>query len=161
MQQHTGDREELQVECQICGGPSSSSAVSQAARALAKRILIVDDDVANRALLEALVASMGYDYRSASDGLEALNCLDAEIDVVLLDIVMPGLDGYEVARRIRSGTSCQDVPIIMVSGLNCGEDRRKAQQAGANLFVSKPIDRLELGSSLRTLLNHTVEKSAW
>jgi CheY-like chemotaxis protein len=120
-----------------------------------KRILIVDDEESNRVLLEALLATLGYECCLASDGCEALVCLDPNIDLVLLDIVMPGLDGYEVARRIRSGGTCPDVPIIMVSGLNTAEDRLKAGQAGANFFVSKPVDQEQLLLSVSALLDDT------
>jgi CheY-like chemotaxis protein len=118
-----------------------------------KRILVVDDEARNRCLLEAIVGCMGYECQCASDGFEALACLNPEIDLVLLDIMMPGLDGFEVAQRIRSGDSCKDVPIIMVTGLNSMEDRHKASQVGANVFVTKPIDQRQLRLSISTLLN--------
>lgn len=123
-----------------------------------KRVLIVDDERENRVLLRAVLESLGYDVRFAVDGLSALDNLDHDIDLVLLDIMMPGLDGYEVARRIRSGASCPDIPIIMASGLNSGEIRRKAFEAGANVFLSKPIDQRLLQASLRALLNQPVER---
>jgi CheY-like chemotaxis protein len=118
-----------------------------------KRILIVDDDEGNRSLLEALLASSGYQCCLASDGWEALGCLAPNIDLVLLDIVMPGLDGYEVARQIRAGRACPDVPIVMVSGLDSTEDRLKAEQAGANFFVTKPVDQAQLRSRISALLD--------
>ncbi|MFH0824782.1 MAG: response regulator [Pseudomonadota bacterium] len=118
-----------------------------------KLILIVDDEAANRILLEAILDCMGYMYRSAGDGFEALACLSPEFDLILLDVMMPGLNGFEVAQRIRNGDSCQDIPIIMVTGLNTEEDRRAALQAGANAFVTKPIDRRELGLSISSLLD--------
>lgn len=124
-----------------------------------KQILIVDDEPRNRLLLEALLAGMGYQCCMAGDGFEALDRLNPEIDLVLLDIMMPGLSGYEVAQRIRAGSSCQHVPIIMVSALNSEEDRFKAEQAGANEFVTKPIDRLQLGLSISALLNVSSEGS--
>lgn len=125
-----------------------------------KRVLIVDDEPENRVFLKAVVESMGYDCRFAVDGFSALDKLDHDIDLVLLDIMMPGLDGYEVARLIRSGPSCRDVPIVMVSGLGSGEIRRKAFEAGANVFLSKPIDQHLLQASLRALLKHPAERCA-
>jgi len=119
----------------------------------AKRILIVDDEVWNRFLFEALLEGMGYQWQCAGDGFEALACLSPEIDLVLLDVMMPGLDGFEVARRIRSGCSCPDVPIIMVTALGSAEDRVRAAEAGANAFVTKPINKLELRMSIASLLS--------
>ena len=118
-----------------------------------KRILIVDDEAGNRVLLEALMTSMGYQCLLASNGFEALDCLGPGIDLVLLDIMMPGLDGCEVARRIRCGAWCQGIPIIMVSGLNSAEDRLRAEQAGATMFVSKPINGAELRLNVSSLLS--------
>lgn len=117
-----------------------------------KRILIVDDEDKNRDLLEAIVACMGHESQCARDGYEALSSLNADIDLVLLDAMMPGLDGFQVAQRIRSGHFCQDVPIIMVTGLTSVEDRQRASQAGANEFVTKPIDQRGLRLSISTLL---------
>jgi CheY-like chemotaxis protein len=118
-----------------------------------KRILIVDDEILNRCLLEAMLEPMGFQAQCASDGLEALECLSPEIDLILLDVMMPGLDGFEVARRIRCGDSCQNVPIIMVTGLSSAEDRMRAEEAGADAFVTKPIDQLELRVAITALLN--------
>lgn len=106
----------------------------------AKQILIVDDDILAQWLLEALIEHMGYRALVAHDGFEALGILSPEIDLILLDIVMPGLDGFEVIQRIRCGDSCQDVPIIVVIGLSGEERRKKASHLGANDFLSKPID---------------------
>lgn len=118
-----------------------------------KQILIVDDDILTLWLLEAVIEHMGYKALVAHDGFEALAILSPEIDLILLDIVMPGLDGFEVIQRIRCGDSCQDVPIIVVSGLGGEECRKKAERLGANDFVSKPIDRHELQPKVTALLN--------
>ena len=119
----------------------------------AKRILVVDDVDHNRMLLEGLVESFGYAVETARDGLDALAKLPLDIDLILLDVMMPGIDGYEVARRVRADASYGHVPIIMVTALDSREDRVRAVQAGANDFIAKPVDKTELvvriGSQLR------------
>lgn len=109
-----------------------------------KRILVVEDNVRDRNLLAAILESLGYDCELACDGAEALDKLDRSVDLVLLDVQMPGLDGFEVARRIRALPTYEDVPIIMVTVLTDREDRIRGVTVGANDFISKPIDRTEL-----------------
>src|SRR5579862_8301700 len=108
------------------------------------RILIVDDEELNRLLLEGILETFGYEYRSAANGEEALRLLDEEIDLVLLDVNMPQLTGFDVVRKIRSGTRCSDVPVVMVTALSSMQDRLAAVEAGANDFISKPLDQTEL-----------------
>jgi putative two-component system response regulator len=110
----------------------------------AHRILVVDDVEQNVMLLGGLVRSLGYEVETARDGLEALAKLALGVDLVLLDVMMPGLDGYEVARRVRAEPRTKDLPIIMVTVLDSREDRVKAIQAGASDFIAKPVDKTEL-----------------
>jgi putative two-component system response regulator len=110
----------------------------------ARRILVVDDVEQNVALLGGLVRTLGYEVETARDGLEALAKLALGIDLVLLDVMMPGLDGYEVARRVRADPRTKDLPIILVTVLDSREDRVKAIQAGASDFIAKPVDKTEL-----------------
>ncbi|HVR11137.1 MAG TPA: HD domain-containing phosphohydrolase [Thermoanaerobaculia bacterium] len=110
----------------------------------AQRILVVDDVEQNLALLGGLVRTLGYEVETARDGLEALAKLVLGFDLVLLDVMMPGLDGYEVARRVRADPRTQDLPIILVTVLDSREDRVKAIQAGASDFIAKPVDKTEL-----------------
>ena len=117
-----------------------------------KRILIVDDEERNRKLLRAMLKTLGYSSEAASDGFEALSKIRAGFDVVLLDVMMPGMDGFQVVRRIREQPDCGDIPIIMVTILNSKEDRLKAAEVGANDFISKPIDEVELRVRLASLL---------
>ncbi|MBI5569032.1 MAG: response regulator [Desulfomonile tiedjei] len=117
-----------------------------------KRILVVDDEEANRCLLEAILITLGYEPVIVRDGYEALEVLQPTIDLVLLDVMMPGLDGFEVTRTIRSQSECSDVPIVMVTGLASREDRLRAAEAGANDFITKPIDQVELRIRLKSLL---------
>ena len=106
----------------------------------------------DRNLLAAILESLGYASESASGGAQALEKLDNSIDLVLLDVQMPEMDGYEVARQMRGHPECGDVPIIMVTILNEREDRIRGVTAGANDFISKPIDRTELQVRIRSLL---------
>ena len=117
-----------------------------------KRILVVDDEERNRELLEALLASFGHEVEMAGDGIEALAKLSLDIDLVLLDVMMPGMDGFEVAQRIRAEMHAQDLPIIMVTALTSNEDRLRAVEAGANDFIAKPIDQTELHVRTTSLL---------
>lgn len=117
-----------------------------------KRILIVDDEVEYRRALEQALKSIGYDLETAEDGAQALDIIGPHIDMVLLDVMMPGMDGFEITRRIRKKPGCEDIPVIVVTLLDSREDRLSAVKAGANDFVSKPIDTLELKVRMRSLL---------
>ncbi|MFH1118170.1 MAG: sigma 54-interacting transcriptional regulator [Pseudomonadota bacterium] len=117
-----------------------------------KRILLVDDEQPNLDLLEAMLEPLGYETIKAMDGNQALSMLTPEIDLVLLDVMMPGIDGYEVARRIREHPDYGHIPIIMVTSLREREDKLRAAEAGANDFISKPIDKVELRVRTASLL---------
>jgi len=117
-----------------------------------KRILIVDDVELNRELLEDMVASLGHKPEMARDGVEALAKLKLDIDLVLLDVMMPVMDGFEVARRIRQDPDTSDLPIVMVTALTSKEDRLLSVQAGANDFITKPVDKTELQVRTESLL---------
>jgi CheY-like chemotaxis protein len=109
-----------------------------------KRILVVDDEKPNIIVLQAMLKALGHDSESAENGHEALEKLASDIDLVLLDVMMPEMDGFEVAQRIREHPECSDVPIIMVTILTSREDRLRAVEAGANDFITKPVDKVEL-----------------
>jgi PAS domain S-box-containing protein len=109
-----------------------------------KKILLVDDDAVSSKSMDHVLRSFGYSAVIASDGREALEKMNDAVELVLLDVVMPGMDGFEVARLIREHPEYGDVPIIMVTSLTGKADRLIAVQAGANDFVTKPIDRVEL-----------------
>jgi len=117
-----------------------------------KRVLVVDDEASNRELLEALLTELGHDVDMAADGSAALAQLDPSHDLVLLDVMMPGIDGYEVARRIRNESSVPDIPICMVTALSGKEERLRAVEAGANDFIAMPIDKTELKVRTASLL---------
>jgi len=117
-----------------------------------KRVLVVDDEIANRELLEALLTVMGHDVDLAASGEETLAKLDLSHDLILLDVMMPGIDGFEVTRRIRMGTVTSDIPICMVTALMDNDLRLRAVEAGANDFITKPIDMTELRIRVTSLL---------
>jgi PAS domain S-box-containing protein len=116
-------------------------------------ILIVDDQPQNIELLEAYLAPQDYEIITAANGEEALEKLSGnQIDLMLLDIMMPGMDGFEVTRRVRQDDIHRLLPIILVTALREKEDRVKGIEAGCDDFISKPVDRMELLARVRALL---------
>lgn len=117
------------------------------------RILIVDDEVQNRRLLDALLKSGGHVTESAGNGEEALKLVASfRPDLILLDIMLPGIDGFEVASRLKLDPATHAIPIIMVTTLDDRDSRMRALQIGAEEFIQKPVDRAELWVRVRNLL---------
>jgi putative two-component system response regulator len=117
-----------------------------------RRILVVDDVEENRVMLGTLAEALGYHVETAKDGLEALVKLAGGFDLVLLDVMMPGPSGFDVLRRIRHDTKWHDLPVIMVTALDSRADRLEAVAAGANDFISKPVDKTELSVRVESQL---------
>jgi len=116
-------------------------------------ILVVDDVEANRSLLENFLGHLDCRVTDAADGQSALAAADRQPpDLVLLDAQMPGLDGFEVCRRLKAAPATRLTPVVMVTSLSAVNDRVKALQAGADDFLSKPIDRVELVARVQSLL---------
>ncbi len=116
-------------------------------------ILIIDDLPQNIELLEAYLIPQGYEIVNAANGEETLEKLSVEeIDLILLDVMMPGMDGFEVTRRIRQDPAHRLLPIILVTALRDTEDRVKGIEAGCDDFISKPVDKTELLARVRSLL---------
>ncbi len=117
------------------------------------RILIVDDQAAARLALTTLLRREGFDVHETSSGTEALaQCSSFRPDLILLDIVMPGMSGFEVCRRIKATPETRLTPVVLITGLTETEDRIKGINAGADDFLSKPIDMNELLARTRSLL---------
>lgn len=116
------------------------------------RVLVVDDVAANVKLLEARLAAEYFEVRTASNGPEALRiCTREETDVVLLDVMMPGMDGFEVCRKLKAEPRTQHIPVIMVTALDQPGDRVRGLQAGADDFLTKPVDDLALITRVKNL----------
>ncbi|MCP4542265.1 MAG: GAF domain-containing protein [Chloroflexi bacterium] len=116
-------------------------------------ILITDDELASRTLLKMLLSREGYNLAFASNGAEAIaKATEAPPDLILLDIMMPGMDGFEVCRRLRADPLLSTVPIVIVTALDDRNSRSKGIEAGADGFVSKPFDHIELQERVRTIV---------
>ena len=116
------------------------------------RILVVDDIEANVRLLQARLSAEYFDVLTATDGQTALAVAAAEQpDLILLDVMMPGLDGFEVCRRLKSGTAPRHIPVVLVTALDGREDRIPGLEAGADDFLTKPLDDLMLFARVRSL----------
>lgn len=108
---------------------------------MAKRILIVDDDELVLMALRELLKSQNYEVLTFSRGSEALKKIDQEaLDLMILDIVMPEMDGFELCKKIREKECCRETPILFLSAKNQEEDQKRGLEVGANLFISKPIN---------------------
>src|SRR5271154_925029 len=116
------------------------------------RVLVVDDVPANVRLLEARLSAEYFDVITAMSGKEALAmCERAECDLVLLDVMMPDMDGFEVCRRLKSNPAPHHIPVVMVTALDQPSDRGRGLDAGADDFLTKPIPELVLIARVRSL----------
>ncbi len=117
------------------------------------RILVVDDIPANVKLLEARLIAEYFDVLTASDGYQALAiCERNQVDLILLDIMMPGMDGFEVCERLKSNPKTSHIPVVMVTALDQPADRVRGLKAGADDFLTKPVNDLQLIARVKSLL---------
>jgi len=117
------------------------------------KILIVDDESAARLALATLLRREGFEVTEVRDGATALaHCASFCPDLVLLDILMPGMDGFEVCRRIKATPQTRLTPVVLITGLSATEDRIQGINAGADDFLSKPVNKLELLKRVENML---------
>ena len=117
------------------------------------RVLVVDDILANVRLLEAKLTAEYFDVVTAMNGLDALEAIQrTKPDIILLDVMMPGIDGIEVCKRIKADAATQHIPVVMVTALDQPEDRIRGLEAGADDFLTKPVNDISLFCRIKSLV---------
>jgi putative two-component system response regulator len=144
----TGSWAELTESLQSCAIGAVNHDVSAAS------ILIVDDSPASRRLFERILTARGHTVRTAEDGERALASIDQNPpDLVILDVCMPGIDGFQVCRSVKRNQTTRFIPVVLVTGLNDQASRIEGINAGADEFLAKPVDRTELEARVQSLLH--------
>ena len=116
-------------------------------------ILLVDDNLQNLELMQAYLEDLGVELRTAMDGIAAIEAMEADPpDLVLLDVMMPRMSGFEVCEKIKSQPATRDIIVIMVTALNEVGDFERAVECGTNDFIAKPVNKVELLARVRSLL---------
>ncbi|TVQ30594.1 MAG: response regulator [Phycisphaeraceae bacterium] len=116
-------------------------------------ILVVDDNEQNLELLQAYLEEIGAEIRPARDGIEAISAVEADQpDLILLDVMMPRMSGFQVCSKLKSDPATRDIPIVMVTALNEVGDIERAVECGADDFLTKPVHKLELVTRVKSLL---------
>lgn len=119
-----------------------------------KRILVIDDDAMNREVMEAFLTVENYEVLLAHNGRSGLNLVRETVpDLVIVDVRMPDMTGYEVCEFIKSQESLHSIPVLIVTGFDAKEDRERGKQAGADAFLPRPFDVDELANVVTGLLN--------
>ena len=118
-------------------------------------ILIVDDNLQNLELMQAYLEELGCGITTATDGLEAIEAIDrSSPDLLLLDVMMPRMSGFEVCQKIKAQPTTSEIVIIMVTALNEVGDFERAVECGTDDYIAKPVNKLELLTKVRSLLEH-------
>ncbi|MCD6311854.1 MAG: response regulator [Elusimicrobia bacterium] len=118
------------------------------------KILVVDDDTRIQMVIRIMLKKKGYEVKCASSGIEAFEAIPAfSPDLIMLDVMMPGMDGYEVCRKLKSLESTKNIPVIMLTALGMGEDFEKAIENGADWYIVKPFNSRQLLSRVSMLLD--------
>ncbi|NBB84548.1 MAG: response regulator, partial [Alphaproteobacteria bacterium] len=129
---------------------------------MSARVLVVDDVLPNVKLLEAKLTREYFDVVTACDGPEALAKADAEApDIILLDVMMPNMDGYEVCERLKANPKTQHVPVVMVTALSDTAERVRGLEAGADDFLTKPVNDIALFARVRSLVRLKMMMDEW
>ena len=117
------------------------------------KILFIDDDTRIQMVVKIMLQKGGYEVRCVSSGFEAFQVIDEYCpDLILLDVMMPGMDGYEVCRKLKTNEKTKTIPVIMLTALGMGEDFEKALQNGADWYIVKPFNSRQLLSRIASLL---------
>ena len=123
------------------------------------RILLVDDNLQNLELMQAYLESLPCSLTTAKDGIEAIAAIDRERpDLILLDVMMPRMSGFEVCQKIKSNPGTRDIVVIMVTALHEVGDYERAVESGTDDFLTKPVNKLELVTRVRSLLRVSLLK---
>lgn len=119
------------------------------------RILVVDDDLLNRRVLALSLGNKGFKVTMAENGIQALELINKKApDLVLLDIVMPGMDGFQVLAQLKSNSDLMHIPVIVISASGAVEDMVKSIEMGAEDYITKPIDPASLHARITARLNN-------
>ena len=122
-------------------------------------VLLVDDNAQNLELMQAFLEELPCNIQTASDGVEAIETIERCIpDLLILDVMMPRMSGFEVCQKIKSQPSTRDVIVIMVTALNEVSDYERAVECGTDEFITKPVNKLELLTRVRSLLELALMK---
>jgi two-component system cell cycle response regulator len=141
------------------GTQHGAGAASEAAEIAACTLLIVDDNEQNLELLQAYLEELGCPVRVARDGQEALEEVDRKApDLVLMDVMMPRMSGFQACSRIKANPATRDIPVLMVTALNEVGDVERAVECGADDFLTKPVNRLELVTRVKSQLKIRIVK---
>ena len=134
-------------------GPQTSANANTEQFLPQSTVLIVDDNPQNVELLQAFLESLPINIATASDGLEALRKIEQQPpDLILLDIMMPHMSGFQVCKRIKGDQKTKDIQVLMVTALNELGDIERATECGTDDFVSKPVNKIELLTRVKSLL---------
>jgi len=128
---------------------------------VSRRILVVDDDPRLLHVVSMYLSIEGYDVDTAPNGEEGLQHLEAQRpDLVILDVMMPGIDGLEACRRIKSNPETRQIPVVLFTALSRTDDVESGRAAGANRFINKPFSLIGLGAVIRSFLSEETAAAA-
>ena len=128
---------------------------------MSRRILVVDDDPRLLHVVAMYLSIEGYDVDTASNGEEGLRRVEAQRpDLVILDVMMPGIDGLEACRRIKSDPETRHIPVVLFTALSRTDDVESGRAAGANRFINKPFSLIGLGAVIRSFLSEESQVTA-